>query len=124
MSSVHRAGLLTAGLVTGVAVAAVFTVQGYMTARQAQAQAVVPVATDAANTTAPDPTTLSAADTLPPQVIYIAPQPTPAPATPAPAVPNPPQQPATQPGPQPTPPIIHVIVPSPTGEQEGPGGDD
>jgi hypothetical protein len=119
MSSIHRAGLLIAGFVTAVAVAGMFTVQGYMAARQAQAaQPVAPVVADVFNEPADSPSP-SPSDTLPPQIIYIAPPtPTPAPATPAPAVVPP------APAVQATPPIIHVVVTAPPGEHEGPGDDD
>jgi heme/copper-type cytochrome/quinol oxidase subunit 2 len=89
MSSIHRVGLAIAGIAAAVTVAGAFVVQGYVAAQQAQTQATA-AATAAA-------TAEAAATTLPTQIVYIKPAPTPvAQATPAPV-----QQ----------PPVIHVVVP-------------
>ena len=124
MSSIHKVGLFIAGLATVLAVAGAFVVQGYTTARQAAAAppAVADVAVPTV-TPSPDPT---ATPTLPPQIVYVEPVPSPAvihvtrPAKPATTTGTPASTPA---GPQPTPPVIHVVVPTPTGGDDG-GGDD
>ncbi len=118
MGSIHRVGLVIAGLATVLTIAAAFVVAGYTSARQAAA--ATPVVADAVTSTAtPDPT---ASPTLDPQIIYIAPVPSPAVIhVPAPAAQVAPQTPA---GPQPTPPVIHVVVPAPGGGDDGGGGDD
>jgi len=116
VDSIHRAGLLISGFVTALAVAAMFTVQGYLAAQQAQTQSMAAVVTATQNPT-PDPTA-SPTDT-PPLLIYIQPaQPAP-PATPAPAVvARPKVRPAA------TPPVVHVIVTTPPSQGDDRGGDD
>jgi heme/copper-type cytochrome/quinol oxidase subunit 2 len=85
MSPIHRVGLTIAGIAAAVTVAGAFVVQGYVAAQQAQTQATAAATAEAAATT------------LPTQIVYIKPAPTPvAQATPAPV-----QQ----------PPVIHVVVP-------------
>jgi hypothetical protein len=123
MNSIHRVGLLIAGLATVLTVGAAFVISGYTSAQRAAASAAAPVVADALTSTAtPVPT---ASPSLDPQIVYIAPVPSPgvvhvtAPAntttggaaagTPA--------------GPAPTPPVIHVVVPGPVGD-DGSGGDD
>jgi hypothetical protein len=120
MNAIHRIGLVIAGLATVVAVGGAFVIQGYVAAQQAVASAAPPAA--AANVvTTPDPT---ASPSLDPQIVYVAPVPSPLTITvPGPAKPgkntpnNTPNVPAA------TPPVIHVIVPTPVGEDDGVAGD-
>ena len=102
MKSIHRIGLTIASLVAVVTVAGAFVVQGYVEAKQAAAQTA---ATQPAVQVSPAPT---AGQT--PEIVYISP---PTPATPAPDVAAV-QPPAVQPAP-----VIHVIVPSSGGDDEG-----
>jgi hypothetical protein len=120
MNSIHRIGLVIAGLATAVAVGGAFVVQGYVAAQRAVASAAPPAA--AANVvTTPDPT---ASPSLDPQIVYVAPVPSPVTITvPGPAKPGA-KTPASTPNvPAATPPIIHVIVPTPVGEDDGVEGD-
>jgi hypothetical protein len=127
MNSIHKAGVAIAALVTIVAVAGAFVVQGYVAARQAQEAAAAPGVADVAVATDTPPPAPTATPTLPPQVVYIAPVPTPAVITVTPP-PKPARKAAsTTPDPtaQVTPPVIHVIVSPPPGEHEdGEEGDD
>jgi hypothetical protein len=118
MNSIHRVGVTIAGLVTLAVVGGAFVVQGYFAAQTAAAQAT----TLAVQATATDQPTRSATatPTLPPAVVYVMPKAT-APvihiirrAKPAPTA---------KPGPTATPPIIHIIVPGPTGGDDGGSGD-
>ena len=84
MNSIHRMGLTIAGVATALTVAGAFVAQGYSAAQQARAQS------DSATTAV----TIAATPTLPPQIFYVNPAPTPA------------APPAAQPAP-----VIHVVVP-------------
>jgi hypothetical protein len=120
MNSIHRFGLFIAGLATAVAVGGAFVVQGYVAAQQAVASAAPPAA--AANVVAtPDP---AASPSLDPQIVYVAPVPSPRTITvPAPVKPGTNTSGNTSGGPAATPPVIHVIVPTPVGEDDGVAGD-
>jgi hypothetical protein len=104
MNSIHRIGLTIAGVATAAVISGAFVIQGYVGAQQAQAQAT-------AQATAAD--TPGATATLPPQTIYVNP------------VPSPETIHVTQTAPPLTgkPPVIHVIVPSVGGGDDG-GSDD
>ena len=126
MNSIHKAGVAIAALVTVVAIAGAFVVQGYVAARQAQEAAAAPGIADAAVATVAPTLEPTATPTLPPQVVYIAPIPTPAVITVTPP-PGPARKASSTPTPtaQATPPVIHITVTSPPGEHEdGPEGDD
>jgi hypothetical protein len=126
MNTIHRVGLTIAGVVALLVVGGAFVVQGYTSAQADAAQA-------AAAQQTPWPTSTTDAS-LDPVTVYIEPAPTqppvvvtkPAPPvavsrpdpTPAPPTPAPPTQ------PDPTPPVIHIIVPSPSGHGDDGGGDD
>jgi hypothetical protein len=109
MNSIHRVGLTIATLATVATVAGSLVVQGYVSAEQAAAQAAAAPATVAAAT-----------DSQAPLIVYVNPMPTtPAvvPAVPAvPAVDALPAIPAQQPR------VIHVIVPSTGGDDDGSDG--
>jgi hypothetical protein len=122
MNSIHRIGLAIAGLATVLVVGGALVVDGYISAQKIASEAT-------ASPTQADPTAVPLTDaptptpTIEPQIIYVESAPTPAiitvskPAAPAiPAVPK-----AV---PQATPPVIHVIVPGPTGGDDNGGGDD
>jgi len=136
MSTIHRVGLTIAGVVALLVVGGAFVVQGYTGAQADAARAAAGQATAAQQTASPTSTTDASLD---PVTVYVEPMPTqPAVgiANPAPAVvvPGPgPAQPQTTPAqptpaqptdPQPTPPVIHIIVPSPSGHEDGNGGKD
>jgi hypothetical protein len=126
MNSIHKAGVAIAALVTIVAIAGAFAVQGYVAARQAQEAAAAPGVADAAVATDPPALAPTASPTLPPQVVYIAPVPTPAVITVTPP-PKPAEKAGATPAPtaQATPPVIHITVTAPPGEHEdGREGDD
>lgn len=106
MSAIHRAGATIAGLVTVAAVGGAFVAQGYVAAQH--------VAADA--TTQTQEATLSATSdpTLDPQTVYVMPVPT------APVIHITKKAPAPPPAAQP--PVIHIIVPGPTGGDDGSSG--
>jgi hypothetical protein len=108
MNSIHRVGLTIATLATVATVAGSLVVQGYVSAEQAAAQAAAPPATVA-----------TATDSQAPVIVYVNPMPTP-PAAPAlqavPPVAALPADPAQQPQ------VIHVIVPSTGGGDDGSDG--
>ena len=110
MNSIHRVGLTIATLATVATVAGSLVVQGYVSAEQAAAQAAAAPATVA-----------SATDSQAPLIVYVNPMPTTPPAV-APAVQavTPvdvlPAIPAQQPQ------VIHVIVPSTGGDDDGTDG--
>jgi hypothetical protein len=106
MSSVHRVGLTIAGLATTVLIAAVFVVQGYVSAQQA-------AATASANAATPTPAP-TATPTLEPRTIYIDPVPTPSVISITQTAPPAARQ---------KPPVVHVVVPSTGGDDDG-GHDD
>jgi hypothetical protein len=102
MNSIHRVGLTIAGLATTALVAGVFVVQGYISAQQAAT-----TATASAATASPDPT---ATPSLAPQTIYIDPVPTPSVISITQTAP---------PAPNRKPPVVHVVVPSTGGDDDG-----
>jgi hypothetical protein len=109
MNSIHRVGVTVAGLATVVAIAGAFVVQGYAGAQHTVAQATVQTTASATIDPTLDPT-----PSVAPQTIYVNPMPTPAVI-----------HVVTKPKPAPPakkPPVIHVVVPGPTGGDDG-GGD-
>ena len=131
MNTIHRVGLTIAGVVALLVVGGAFVVQGYTGAKADAARAAAAQAAAAQQTASPTATTDASLD---PVTVYVEPMPTqPAVAVgnPAPAVavsrPDPtpaPPTPAQATDPQPTPPVIHIIVPSPSGHEDDRGGDD
>ena len=131
MNTIHRVGLTIAGVVALLVVGGAFVVQGYTGAQADAARAAAAQAAAAQQTASPTATTDASLD---PVTVYVEPMPTqPAvpKANPAPAVavsrPDPtpaPPTPAQPTDPQPTPPVIHIIVPSPSGHEDDRGGDD
>jgi hypothetical protein len=103
MNSIHRVGLTIAGLATAAVVSGTFVVQGYVAAQQAQAKATEQATAQATQQPTTDPT-------LGPETIYVNPVPTPQTIHVTQTAP---------PAPVAKPPVIHVIVPGPTGENEG-----
>jgi hypothetical protein len=121
MNTIHRVGLTIAGVVALLVVGGAFVVQGY-----AGAQAEAARATAAQQTASPTSTTDASLD---PVTVYVEPMPTQpavAIANPAPgvAVSRPDPTPVQPTDPQPTPPVIHIIVPSPSGHDDNGGKDD
>jgi hypothetical protein len=121
MNTIHRVGLAIAGVVALLVVGGAFVVQGY-----AGAQAEAARATAAQQTASPTSTTDASLD---PVTVYVEPMPTQpavAIANPAPgvAVSRPDPTPVQPTDPQPTPPVIHIIVPSPSGHDDNGGKDD
>ncbi len=119
MNSIHRIGLAIASLATVLVVGSAFVIGGYLSASTIASAATASSGPTYAPTEAP---TTMAAPTLDPETIYIESAPTPATVTIGKTAP-----PATgtipKPTPKTTPPVIHVVVPGPTGEDDG-GGDD
>lgn len=99
MSAIHRLGLTIASVAAVITVAGAFVVQGYVSAQQAAKQAAPQAAIQS---TAP-PTAAQS-----PEIVYVTP---PVPAAPAPTL-----------APVQPPPVIHVVVPGPHGDDEGPDG--
>jgi hypothetical protein len=125
MNTIHRVGLTIAGVVALLVVGGAFVVQGYTSAQADAARAAT------SQQTASSTSTTDAS--LDPVTVYIEPTPTQPPVVvtkPAPAVavsrPDPTQPPTPAPPtqPDPTPPVIHIIVPSPSGHGDDGGGDD
>jgi hypothetical protein len=151
MNSIHRIGVIIAGLATAAIIAAVLIGQGYVAAQQAAAQATAQAAAQAvaqASTAVGTVPATEPAPSLAPETVYINPaSPRPAvrgkrpslpvgnpPSTvtapptqnpPAPVTAPPPQNPPSTgtPAPAPTPPVIHIIVPGAGGDDNG-GSDD
>jgi len=131
MNTIHRVGLTIAGVVALLVVGGAFVVQGYTGAKADAARAATAQAAAAQQTASPTATTDPSLDPL---TVYVEPMPTQpavAIANPAPAVavsrPDPtpaPPTPAQPTDPQPTPPVIHIIVPSPSGYGDDGGRDD
>ena len=130
MNTIHRVGLTIAGVVALLVVGGAFVVQGYTgakadAARAAAAQAAAAQAAAALQNASPTSTTDPSLD---PVIVYVEPTPTqpavpianPAPAV---AVSGPDPTPVQPTDPQPTPPVIHIIVPSPSGHEDDHGGD-
>jgi hypothetical protein len=126
MNTIHRVGLLIAGVVALLVVGGAFVVQGYTGAQAEAARATAARATAAQQTASPTSTTDASLD---PVTVYVEPMPTQpavAIANPAPgvAVSRPDPTPVQPTDPQPTPPVIHIIVPSPSGHDDNGGKDD
>lgn len=115
MSSIHRGGLMVSAIVAALTVLGALTLDSYVSAMNA---AVPATASPQALTATPTEVT-TATPTLEPETIYVMPVPTPAVVTITRAAPPV----IVRPGPAATPPVIHIIVPSPTGGDDG-GGDD
>jgi hypothetical protein len=109
VNSINRLGVAVAGFATVAAVGSAFIVQGYMGAQPASDPTA---SASAAGGVLPDPTA-TATPNLDPQTIYIKPIPTPAIIKVV--------KPAPRPRPTKTPPPIHIVVPGPTGGDDGPG---
>ncbi|MFI5259514.1 MAG: hypothetical protein ACHQ01_07905 [Candidatus Limnocylindrales bacterium] len=113
MNSIHRGGLMVAAIVAVLTVLGAFVVDGYVSAMNAAAQATaseqaVTLSSMAAPTASP---------TLEPETIYVEPVPTPAVIKVTRTA-----KPIVRTGPAPTAPVIHIVVPGPTGGDDG-GGD-
>jgi hypothetical protein len=104
MSSIHRLGLVIAGAVAALTVTGAMVVDGYSSSRAPAAQAAQQVAADAS----------AAASSLPPEIIYVNPVPTPGTVA-APPV-------SGQAGTGSAPQVIHVTVPEPFGGDDNGGG--
>ncbi|HEY1168861.1 MAG TPA: hypothetical protein VGE81_07820 [Candidatus Limnocylindrales bacterium] len=107
MSSIHRTGLAIAGAVAALTVTGAMFVEGYGSSQTAAAQAAQQVTTDAP----------AASSSLPPEIVYVNPTPTPGTVTitqTAPPV-------SGQAGTGVTPPLVHVIVPAPAGGEDDGG---
>jgi hypothetical protein len=131
MNTIHRVGLTIAGVVALLVVGGAFVVQGYTGAKADAARAAAAQAAAAQQTASPTSTTDASLD---PVTVYVEPMPT----QPAVAIANPapggvvsrpdptpaPPTPAQPTDPQPTPPVIHIIVPSPSGHGDDGGKDD
>jgi hypothetical protein len=102
MNQIHRAGLVVASVASALVVGGALVVDGYTNGRQA-------AATSAAEQTATEPTA-DPTVTIDPLIVYVMPQATPPVIT----ITNPPAAVA----PDPTAPVIHVIVPSPTEDED------
>jgi len=126
MNTIHRVGLTIAGVVALLVVGGAFVVQGYTGAKADAARAATAQAAAAQQTASPTATTDPSLDPL---TVYVEPMPTqpavaianPAPAV---AVSRPDPTPVQPTDPQPTPPVIHIIVPSPSGYGDDGGRDD
>jgi hypothetical protein len=103
MSSIHRTGLVIAGAVAALTVTGAMVVDGYSSSQAPAAQAAQ-LATDAS----------AAASSLPPEIIYVNPVPTPGTVA-APPV-------SGRAGTGSTPQVIHVTVPAPFGGDDKGGG--
>jgi hypothetical protein len=103
-ASIHRVGLAVAALAVVVTVGGFFVADGYLTARRAISSARVAPAVS----TTSSPT---AAGTLPPEVVYVRPAPSPQVIH------------VTQTAPPAPPKVVHVTVPGAGGEgNDGEGG--
>jgi len=96
MSSIHRTGLAIAGAVAALTVTGAMAIEGLSSSQTPGAQTTQQVATDAS----------AAGASLPPEIIYVNPAPTPGTVTIT----------------QTAPPVAHVIVPAPAGSDDN-GGD-
>jgi hypothetical protein len=126
MNTIHRVGLTIAGVVALLVVGGAFVAQGYAGAQADAARAAASQATAAQQTASSTSTTDASLD---PVTVYVEPMPTQpavAIANPAPGVvaSRPDPTPAQPTEPQPTPPVIHIIVPSPSGHGDDGGRDD
>ena len=102
-ASIHRVGLAVAALAVVVTVAGYFAVDGYLSASRSGSQPVSPVVA----VTAPP----SSPATLPPEVVYVRPAPSPRVIH------------ITQTAPPAPPKVVHVTVPTAGGEgTDGEGG--
>jgi hypothetical protein len=124
MNQIHRIGLGVAGVAAALTVAGALVMDGYVTAGKDLAQVTASQQDPTAITTV-EPAA-SPTPSVGPLTIYVRPAPIP-PVThvtkPAPVVTLRPVPPVTgTPAPAVTPPVIHVIVPTPSGE--GGGTDD
>ena len=123
MNSIHRVGLTIASLATILVVGGTLVVGGYMSAHTIAATATAtPQPTDAPRYTLNDEPT--ATTTLEPQTVYIETDPTPAVVTISKPARPPVIRTVPQPTPQVTPPVVHVVVPRPSGGDDHGGGDD
>jgi hypothetical protein len=117
MNSIHRVGLVVAALVAILTIAGALIVQGYTSAQDAARASSTQAATQSSGQSA------TSTASLDPEIIYVAPAPTPAVITvthtapPAGNVPPPVNAAAT-------PPVIHVVVTAPPGTDDGSGGGD
>jgi hypothetical protein len=101
-ASIHRVGLAVAALAVVVTVGGFFVADGYLSARRSASAAPVVSVTSAS----PAPST-NAAGTIPPEIVYVRPAPSPRVIH------------VTQTAPPAAPKIVHVTVPGTGGE----GGD-
>ncbi len=102
-ASIHRVGLAAAAIAVLVTVGGIFVADGYFTASRT-ASAATPVATVSVTPTA------AATGTLPPEVVYVRPAPSPAVIR------------VTRTAPPQAPQVVHVTVPSVGGEGTDGGG--
>ena len=104
-ASIHRVGLAIAALTVAVAIGGFFVADGYMSARRTTS-----AATGSTTRTAASPAA-TAAGTVPPEIVYVRPAPSPKVIH------------VTRTAPPPPPQVVHVTVPTAGGEGgDGEGG--